>query len=83
MELQAPAAEYSELKKQWDELWKNGQKDKKTGMMTIMPIEMAKEKFLAEHVKAKSGADAEKSLKDSHMFISDASSGRLASESRR
>ena len=83
MELQAPAAEYIELKKQWDELWKNGQKDKKTGVVSIMPIEKAKERFLAEHVKAKSGAEAEKSFKDSHMIVSDSSAGRVASETRR
>ena len=83
MELQAPAAEYIELKKQWEELWKHGQKDKKTGVMSIMPIETAKEKFLAEHVKAKSGHEAEKFLKDSQSIISDSSAGRLASENRR
>ncbi|MFN0278637.1 MAG: hypothetical protein ACKVRN_08545 [Pyrinomonadaceae bacterium] len=83
MELREPAAEYIELKRQWDEVWKNGQKDKKTGVTSIMPIETAKQKFLASQVKAKSGAEAEKSVKDSRMIVSDSSAGRLASESRR
>jgi hypothetical protein len=83
MELQPPAAEYIELKKQWADLWEHGQKDKKTGIVTIMPVETAKEKFLAESVKAKSGADAEKLLADSTSFISDSSAGRVASEKRR
>ncbi len=83
MELQAPAAEYIEMKKQWEDLWEHGQKDKKTGVVSMMPIEKAKERFLAENVKAKSGADAEKFFKDSHSIVSDSSAGRLASESRR
>ena len=83
MELQAPAAEYIELKKQWTELWEHGQKDKKTGIVSIMPVDTAKERFLAESVKAKVGADAEKLLADSRSYISDSSSGRVASEKRR
>lgn len=83
LELQAPLAEYREFRKQWDEIWKNGRKDEKTGMMTIMPIEMAKEKFLAQNVKAKSGVDAEEFYRNARSFISDSSAGRLASERRR
>jgi hypothetical protein len=83
MELQAPATEYIELKKQWAELWEHGQKDKKTGVVSIMPVDTAKEKFLTESVKAKTGTDAEKLLADSRAFVSDSSSGRVASEKRR
>lgn len=83
MELQAPAAEYKELKKQWDEIWKHGRKDEKTGTMSTMPIEMAKEKFLAEKPKAKSGAEAEEVLKNSRSYITEASAGRVAGETRR
>ncbi len=83
MELQAPAAEYIELKKQWEDLWKHGQKDKKTGIVSVMPIEMAKEKFLSQHVKARSGHEAEEVLKNSKSYISEASGGRMASETRR
>ena len=83
MELLPPSAEYKELRKQWEEIWKNGQKDEKTGMMGIMPVEMAKEKFLAQNAKAKSGPEAEKSLADSRTIVSDSSAGRLTSEKRR
>ena len=83
LELMAPAAEYRELKKQWAVLWEHGQKDAKTGMVTMMPIDEAKEKFLAQHVKAKSGADVEAFYAGSQSFISDSSAGRVASEKRR
>lgn len=83
MELGAPQAEYRELKKQWDDLLEHGQKDKRTGVVSMMPISEAKEKFLSQNVKAKSGPDAEKFLKDSRTYFSDASSGRMASETRR
>ncbi len=83
LELREPQAEYRELLKQWDDIWKNGKKDAKTGMVTMMPVEEAKLKFLEQKVKAKSGTDAEEMLKKSHMFISDASAGRMASETRR
>lgn len=83
LELREPQAEYRELLKQWNELWNKGQVDKKTGMVAAMPIAEAKEKFLASGVKAKSGPEAEKVLQSSHMFMSDANSGRMASETRR
>lgn len=83
MELGAPQAEWRELRKQWLELWEHGKKDAKTGTVTVMPIDEAKEKFLSQNVKAKSGADAEDIFKKAHRFISDSSAGRLASEKRR
>lgn len=83
LELQAPSAEYRELRKQWEEIWKNGRKDETTGVMTIMPVEMAKQKFLAQNVKTKSGAEAEQLYKNSRSYVSDSSAGRLASEKRR
>lgn len=83
LELREPQAEYRELVKIWADVIKNGKKDKTTGVMTVMPINEAKEKFLASSPKAKSGADAEKLLADSKSFYSDASSGRMASEKRR
>lgn len=83
LELREPQAEYRELLKQWNDVWKHGKKDAKTGMVTIMPVEEAKKKLLEQKVKARSGADAENAFKKSHMFISDANSGRLASETRR
>ncbi|MBK8466706.1 MAG: hypothetical protein IPL32_12830 [Chloracidobacterium sp.] len=83
MELQAPQSEYRELKKQWDEMWEHGRKDSKTGTVSVMPIETAKEKFLAGNPKAKAGAEAEETLKNSRSYVTDASAGRLAAEKRR
>ena len=82
-ELGAPQAEYRELHKQWLELWEHGQKDAATGLVRMMPIDEAKEKILAQNLKAKSGPDAEDALNRSRMFVSDAGAGRRASEKRR
>ena len=83
LELRDPQAEYQELKAQWEKIWKNGQKDPGTGMIVSMSIDEAKTKFLAKSVKAKSGAEAEKAFAESRMIITDSSSGRVASETRR
>ncbi|MEO8650202.1 MAG: hypothetical protein ABI539_13635 [Acidobacteriota bacterium] len=83
MELGAPQAEYQELHRQWVETWKNGNKDAKTGAITSLPIDRAKEIFLGQAVKARSGPDAEKSATESRMFISDSSAGRTATIRRR
>ncbi len=83
LELKAPQAEYRELHKQWEEAWKHGRKDEKTGTIVSMSIDQAKEKFLQQNVKAKSGADAEKTLTDSRMVVSDSSAGRMATLKRR
>lgn len=83
MELGPPQAEWWELERQWKEVWEKGQKDAKTGTVVVMPIKDAKEKFLAQGVKAKSGPEAEKLLKDSKLSISDASAGRMATDMRR
>ena len=83
LELMAPQSEYREMRKQWEEQWKKGQKDSKTGMMTMLPVEEAKAKLLEQNVKAKSGPDAEAVLKASNKFVSDGSSGRVASETVR
>lgn len=83
LELRIPQAEYRELRKQWDDLLENGRKDPKTGMVSVMPIEEAKKKFLEQNVKAKSGAEAEAVLSASREFVSDAGSGRIGSQKRR
>ncbi len=83
MELSAPQAEYRELHKQWEILWKDGRKDAQTGVVTMMSIDEAKAMLLSQSVKAKNGPDAEKALKDSKEHISDSSAGRMASETRR
>ena len=79
LELRAPQAEYLEVKKLWDKEWKEGQKDARTGAMISMPIDKAKELVLQRPIKAKTDAEAGKSI----LIISDASSGRMASLRRR
>jgi hypothetical protein len=83
LELRNPQAEYRELHKQWLDTWENGHKDPKTGAVTMMPIEEAKEKMLTENLKAKSGEDAEKLATESRMSFSDASAGRVKALKRR
>lgn len=83
MELKAPQAEYREYKRQWDEIWEHGEKDPKTGTMISMSIDEAKKKLIGQNVKSKTGEEAEKAFERSKMFMSDASSGRVASEKRR
>ncbi len=82
-ELGAPQAEYRELHKQWLELWEHGRKDPATGVVSMMPIDEAKEKFLSQNVKARSGADVEEFMKNSERYVTDASAGRRAGERRR
>ena len=83
MELGAPQAEYWELRKQWTEIWTHGVKDPKTGAVSSMPIDMAKQRFLEQSVKARSGAEADQQAMRSKFYFSDASSGRRATERRR
>ena len=83
LELYAPQAEYWQLRKQWDEILEHGHKDSKTGAVSSLPIDMAKERFLEQAVKARSGPEAEQRALRSRMYPSDASSGRLATEKRR
>ena len=83
LELQAPSAEYREIRKQWEQIWEHGRKDEASGMVTVMPIDEAKAKFLAQNVKAKSGQEVEDFFKNSRGFVSDSSAGRLVSEKRR
>ena len=83
LELSAPQSEYWELKRQWEDLLQNGRKDAATGVMTTLPIDMAKERFLEQNAKARSGPEADQVLEDALTDISDSSSGRIASEKRR
>jgi hypothetical protein len=83
LELLAPQAEYNELRKDWESIWHNGVKDEKTGTVTVMPIEAAKERLLGQSIKARNGADAERSFAESTLYFSDSSAGRVASEKLR
>lgn len=83
LELVEPQAEYKELHKQWIQMWKDGLKDEKTGVVTMMSIDDAKEALLRQSVKARVGADAESVLAASRLSITDSSAGRVAALARR
>jgi hypothetical protein len=83
LELMAPQAEYWELHKQWTEMWEHGQKDPHTGVVTSMSINEAKEKFLSQQVKARTGPEAEQAASNSKLYYTDSSSGRRATDKRR
>ena len=83
LELSAPQSEYNELRKQYLEVWERGAKDPKTGAVSSMPIDVAKEKFLEQGAKARSGTEAEQNALRSKMYFTDASSGRRAADKRR
>jgi hypothetical protein len=83
LELVASASEYLELKKNWQTILDKGLRDEKTGTVTILPIEEAKQRLLSQNIKAKTGPDAAEYWANSRAYISDSSAGRLASERRR
>jgi hypothetical protein len=83
LELMAPQSEYRELKREWDVIRERGTKDATTGGLISMPIEEAKSRVLEENLKARSGPDADKLFNESRKYISDSSSGRKATYSRR
>ncbi len=82
-ELREPQAEYRELRKIWDDLIKNGQKDAATGTVVKMPIDVAIDKLLIQPIKAKSGPDAEQAGMKSRMYPSESSAGRNSALKRR
>ena len=83
LELTAPQSEWWELEKQYKQIWKDGMKDPSTGAVSALPIDKAKEAFLSQPIKARSGPEAEKLLEDSKLRFSDASSGRAATDRKR
>lgn len=83
MELKAPQSEYWELERQWENAWAEGRKDPKTGMVTALPIEEAKQKLLEENVKARTGEESQITYEDSRQIVSYSSAGRTASDRRR
>ncbi len=83
LELREPQAEYRELQKQWDMLLQEGRKDERTGTMTALPIDQAKEMVLQSNLKARTGPEAEKAATGSATIFTDASSGRKAALKRR
>jgi hypothetical protein len=88
LELRAPQSEYRNLRDQWEELWKNGQKDPKTGTVVALSMDEAKKKFLEESAKTNGGKTnggegGQKVLDDSRSIVSYSSSGRTATDKRR
>ena len=83
LELREPQAEYRELRKQWDEMIKDGEKDPKTGTQITMPVAEGIDKLLQSNVKAKTDAASIKAYNDSRLYITDASAGRLEGLIRR
>jgi hypothetical protein len=83
LELNAPQSEWWELKKHYQQVWKEGMKDPSTGAVSALPIEQAKEAFLSQQVKARTGTEAQRAYEESKLRFSDASSGRTATDRRR
>ncbi len=85
LELRASQSEYRNLQEQWATLWKDGQKDEKTGTTVTLPLEEAKQKFLEQNAgKPQPNAEQEqKTVRDSRSIVSLSSSGRTAADVRR
>jgi hypothetical protein len=83
LELKAPQSELWALEKEWEKIWKEGQKDPQTGTVVTLPIEDAKRRLLEENVKARSGPEAMKTFEESRTRASYSSAGRLYSDKSR
>jgi hypothetical protein len=83
LELSTPGSEYNVLRNDWEQMWKNGVRDPKTGVTSMLPIDQAKEKLLEQNVKARNDDASRQEWDKSRLYFSDASSGRVASEKRR
>ncbi|HEY2846965.1 MAG TPA: hypothetical protein VGI80_04050 [Pyrinomonadaceae bacterium] len=82
LELTYPQAEYRVFREEWTRLWEDGEKDPKTGAVSVLPIEQAKEKVLTSNPKVAPNTDPDFLMK-SRMYYTDESSGRVAGEKRR
>jgi hypothetical protein len=83
LELAPPNAEYLAMRKQWEDMWLRGEKDPKTGVVSVLPIEEAKAKLVEQNVKARADDAGKQSFENSRLYFTDASSGRVAAEKRR
>src|SRR6476646_10113315 len=77
LELAQPGAEWKVVHDQWDQMSKNGVRDPKTGVTSMLPIDQAKEKFLEQNVKARNDDASRQEWNQSRMFYTDASSDRI------
>ncbi|HEX8287562.1 MAG TPA: hypothetical protein VF556_06200 [Pyrinomonadaceae bacterium] len=83
LELRAPQSEYWELRQQWENIWRNGQRHPGTGTVVTLPIEQAKEKYLQQTAGAPAPAAQQQGqnlLLESRLKMSDSSAGRVPSE---
>ncbi|MFN6964257.1 MAG: hypothetical protein ACK4S4_10890 [Pyrinomonadaceae bacterium] len=78
LELTAPQSEYRILRKEWEQIWQHGVADPHSGARLATGIEEAKQAFLSQNPKAVADPAAEALLKDSRKYITDSSSGRMA-----
>lgn len=88
LELRAPQSEYWELREQWENQLRNGQRDPHTGAVVTMSVDQAKESYLqqsGQNAAANQSAanGGEDKLMESRMYTSDSSSGRVLNEKRR
>ncbi len=85
LELKAPQSEYRNLQEQWETMWRDGQKDEKTGTVVTLPIEEAKRKFLEQNAEKQqpNAQQKEEVMKKSRSIVSLSSAGRTASDVRR
>lgn len=83
LELMPPQSEYWVLEKEWKKLRENGSKDPKTGAVTVLPIEEAKEILLEEKPAANSSSDAAQLFSESELRYSWSSAGREKTMRRR
>ena len=84
LELREPQAEWNELKKQYEDIWENGEKGEDGKTIIALPIKEAQEKLLKSgSIKSVAGEEGKKVLNEANRFISGSSAGRIASETRR
>lgn len=82
-ELRESQSEYRELRKQWENEWKQGVRDPSTGAVTALPIDAAKESVLEQNLKARTDENAIRAADQSRMYVVDSSAGRVATLKRR
>ena len=89
LELRAPQSEYWEVRTQWEDQLKNGQRHPQTGVVVTLPVDQAKEAYLQQSAQQNAAANqnaaagGEDKLMNSRLYTSDSSSGRVLNEKRR
>lgn len=85
LELKNPQAEWEIIHEEYKKIWKDGHKGNDK-IYTVLPIEEAKKKYLEQNAAkpaSSTNEQTQKVMEESRKFVSDSSSGRLASETRR